>query len=75
MFHDGKVEIDDRARGLIEEFSDHTQKYVTSHPLRVGNEHELFESWAIQKIASLQVHVEHLSQKVQSLTAPEEDDE
>ena len=51
----------DRAQDLMSEFRAHYQDCVEAHPELAGKPREIFEGWAIQKIAGLQLCVEHIA--------------
>ena len=55
-----------RADELIREFHAHFDEYAEAHPEGVGRKREVFEAWAIQKIAGLQLCVEHVSEQFNS---------
>ena len=53
-----------RANELIGEFHEHYQDYVRLHPEHEDRKRDIFEAWAIQKIAGLQLCIEHIAQQV-----------
>ena len=55
-----EAEVDERSEELIHEFMNHFKTYVEIDPGAVDRKGEVFESWAIQKIAGLQLAIEHL---------------
>ena len=57
-------QIEDRILNLIQEFQNHFDEYVRQHPGRVGQKTGDFRSWAIQKIAGLQLSVEHVAEQL-----------
>ena len=61
-------EIDAKSNELIAEFFNHVRKYQATH---AGNHdpREIFEAWAIQKIAALQYTVLQLGDKINELAA------
>ncbi len=61
----GKAEREAEARTveLIREFQTHFEEYAEGHPEGAEKEREIFEAWAIQKIAGLQLCVEHLAEQ------------
>lgn len=61
-----KAAINERSMHLIEEFSDHFKRVAPTLPQPV-DEHRLFRGWAIQKLASLQLLVESLYDRVGEL--------
>jgi len=52
-----------RADELIREFHAHFEEYAQAHPEHSEKKREVFEAWAIQKIAGLQLCVEHMSEQ------------
>ena len=63
-FNPGEPEkqVDDRAAKLIHEFHDHYRRFAEEHPELAEKKREIFEAWAIQKIAGLQLSVEHTAE-------------
>ncbi len=61
----GEAEREAEARTvkLIREFQAHFEGYVEAHPDGAEKKREIFEAWAIQKIAGLQLCVEHLAEQ------------
>ena len=53
-----------RAHVLMLEFHTHMEEYTALHPEHTGKERQIFEAWAIQKIAGLQLCVEHISEQL-----------
>lgn len=60
-------QADARAQVLMVEFHTHLEEYTALHPEHAGRERQVFEAWAIQKIAGLQLCVEHLSEQLDRL--------
>jgi hypothetical protein len=56
-----EAQVDERAERLIHEFMDHFNDCATHDPTAKDRKREVFEAWAIQKIAGLQLAIEHLS--------------
>ncbi len=56
-------QIEDRIQNLIQEFKHHYEEYVQQHPAKAATKRVVFESWAIQKIAGLQLCVEHIAEQ------------
>ncbi len=52
-----------RTNELIREFQAHFEEYVEAYPEHAEKKREVFEAWAIQKIAGLQLCVEHMSEQ------------
>ena len=57
-------QIEDRILNLIQEFQNHFDEYVRQHPGKSDRRRVIFESWAIQKIAGLQLSVEHVAEQL-----------
>ncbi len=53
-----------RTDKLIQEFQEHLEEFTNNHPEHADKQREIFEAWAIQKIAGLQLCVEHLTEKL-----------
>ena len=62
----GEAEREAEARTveLIGEFRAHFEECVSAHPEGAEKGREIFEAWAIQKIAGLQLCVEHLAEQL-----------
>ncbi len=52
-----------RANELIQQFQAHLAEFIEAHPEHADREREVFEAWAIQKIAGLQLCVEHMAEQ------------
>ncbi len=52
-----------RSHALMLEFLAHKEEFTAVHPEHVGEDQKVFEAWAIQKIAGLQLSVEHLAEQ------------
>jgi len=52
-----------RTNELIREFQAHFQECAEAYPEHADKKREIFEAWAIQKIAGLQLCVEHMSEQ------------
>jgi len=59
--------VNDRANELIHEFQTHFSELVEAYPEHTERKREIFEGWAIQKIAGLQLVVEHISEQLNRL--------
>ena len=57
-------QADARAHALMLEFHAHLKECTALHPGHTGKERQIFEAWAIQKIAGLQLCVEHISEQL-----------
>jgi hypothetical protein len=53
-----------RTHDLMQEFRAHSNKFTANHPEHTDKGHLVFESWAIQKIAGLQLSVEYIAQQL-----------
>jgi hypothetical protein len=60
-------EVDARANELIHEFHAHFTELIEAHPEHTERKREIFEGWAIQKIAGLQLIVEHMAEQLNRL--------
>ena len=56
-------QVEERADDLIAEFRQHYEAYVEQHPEKARSQRVIFEGWAIQKIAGLQLCVEHMAEQ------------
>lgn len=56
-------EVERRSHTLMQEFRAHYEAYVCQHPEHAARSDEIYQSWAIQKIAGLQLCVEALASK------------
>ena len=52
-----------RAGELILEFQAHFKKFIEAQPEHADRKREIFEAWTIQKIAGLQLCVEHMAEQ------------
>ena len=67
-----ELEVDERVQQLIKEFEEHFQQCVDGvGPELVERKREIYEAWAIQKIAGLQLCVEHITEVVNQHIAAE----
>ena len=57
-------QAEERAHALMLEFHAHKEEYTELHPEHADEERQVFESWAIQKIAGLQLCVEHIAEQL-----------
>lgn len=62
--NEAKRQAEDRSHTLILEFHAHIDEIVALHPEYAEKAQEIFEAWAIQKIAGLQLSVEHLAEQM-----------
>ncbi len=60
-------DVDARSNELIHEFHAHFSELIEAHPEHTDRKREIFEGWAIQKIAGLQLVVEHISEQLNRL--------
>ena len=58
---EAKRQADTRSNALMLEFHAHIEEFTALHPEHAGQDRMMFEAWAIQKIAGLQLSVEHLA--------------
>lgn len=57
-------QAEERTNELIREFHEHYQEYVRLHPEDRERKDDIFQAWAIQKIAGLQLCVEHIAEQL-----------
>lgn len=57
-FTSGQCDV--RSKELIQEFKKHYMEYMNEYPEHAGKRQEIFEGWAIQKIAGLQLCVDYI---------------
>jgi hypothetical protein len=62
-----EADAEKRSEKLIKEFEAHFEEYLTFRPEDITRKREVFESWAIQKIAGLQLSVEYIGKHMQKL--------
>lgn len=62
-------EVDQRAEELMKEFLSHYKDCVDADASVEGRRCEVFEAWMFQKLAGLQLSIEHLARAVSG--APE----
>ncbi len=62
---DSKLEaaVDARSNDLMKEFEHHFQQFVEVEPTAEGRRDQVFQAWAIQKIAGLQLSVQEVAMK------------
>ncbi len=58
-----EAQAEERARELIEEFQAHLSEFIEAQPEHADRKRDIFEAWAIQKIAGLQLCVEHMAEQ------------
>ena len=61
--NEAEKQAEARTGQLIREFQAHFRDYVDAHPEGAERKREIFEAWVIQKIAGLQLCVEHISKQ------------
>ncbi len=57
-------EAEERSHALMVEFNAHLEEFTDLHPEHEGQDRKIFEAWAIQKIAGLQLSVEHIAEQL-----------
>jgi len=62
-------QVEERTAVLMVEFRSHCADVVEAHPDAEGRVREMFEAWAIQKIAGLQLCIEELATRLNNLAA------
>ena len=55
--------VEEKTEELIYEFHAHYQSYIEQHPEDKDRKDEIFQAWAIQKIAGLQLSILELVEK------------
>ena len=55
--------VDARSRDLIKEFEHHFQQVIQVDPAAENRRDQVFQAWAIQKIAGLQLSVQEIAVK------------
>ena len=58
--------VEEKTEELIYEFHAHYQSYIKLHPEDKDRKDEIFQAWAIQKIAGLQLSILELAEKFNS---------
>ncbi len=58
-----KAAVDARSHDLIKEFERHFQQIIDVEPAAKNRRDHVFQAWAIQKIAGLQLSVEEIAMK------------
>ena len=59
---EGEAQVEARTEELIHEFHAHFEEVAVTYPEHAEKKREIFEAWAIQKIAGLQLCVEHIAE-------------
>ena len=62
--NEAEQQVEARADELIHAFNAHFEEFAEAHPEHAEKKREIFEGWAIQKIAGLQLCVEHISEQL-----------
>jgi len=60
---EGEAQAEARANELIHQFQAHFEEVAATYPEHAEKKREIFEAWAIQKIAGLQLCVEHIAER------------
>ncbi len=60
---EGEAQVEARANELIYEFQAHFEEVAATYPAHAEKKREIYEAWAIQKIAGLQLCVEHIAEQ------------
>lgn len=58
-----EARAEERANELIQEFQAHLAEFIDAQPQYADRKRDIFEAWAIQKIAGLQLCVEHMAEQ------------
>jgi hypothetical protein len=60
---ESEKKVEEKTKELIYEFHAHFQEYIKLHPEDADRKDEIFQGWAIQKIAGLQLSILELAEK------------
>ena len=60
---ESEKKVEEKTEELIYEFHAHFQEYIKLHPEDADRKDEIFQGWAIQKIAGLQLSILELAEK------------
>jgi len=60
---ESEKKVEEKTEELIYEFHAHFQEYIKLHPEDEDRKNEIFQGWAIQKIAGLQLSILELAEK------------
>ena len=66
-YQEDMKQVDERAEKLIRELKAHAEEYLTYYPEHGDKRREIFESWVIQKIAGLQLCIQHLARQTRKI--------
>ncbi len=58
-----EAQAEERANELIQEIQEHLEEFIEAQPQHADRKRDIFEVWAIQKIAGLQLCVEHMAEQ------------
>jgi hypothetical protein len=58
-----EAQVDARSNELIQEFQAHLAEFIEAQPEHADRKRDIFEAWTIQKIAGLQLCVEHMAEQ------------
>jgi len=64
---ESEKKVEEKTEELIYEFHAHFQEYIKLHPEDADRKDEIFQGWAIQKIAGLQLSILELAEKFNNL--------
>ena len=64
---ESEKKVEEKTEELIYEFDAHFQEYIKLHPEDADRKDEIFQGWAIQKIAGLQLSILELAEKFNNL--------
>ena len=60
-------EVNQRALEMMEELEEHFQQLVEMHPEVASRRDEVFQGWAIQKMAGMQLSIEELAHRLNDI--------
>ena len=69
-----REQINARSMELLGEFKDHYYEYRTEHPDDEVDRSTIFEGWVLQKVASLQLLVTELAERLEAVDEARERD-
>ncbi len=61
------AQVDQASQELMLEYQSHLQRFIQEHPEHADRKDEVFQSWAIQKLAGIQLSILQLAESINSL--------
>ena len=65
--------VDARSQDLMKEFVHHFKQVIETEPMTEGRRDQVFQAWAIQKIAGLQLCVQEIAMKLNAHLGAQDD--